>query len=106
MNIQQKIEKIREILVQRNCIEPDIKHPRSNGSFLIKSSIINLEVLLVALNKNIIEKDEGLFFSNGSEVRKILVDEAYSRTICHWQPSKILEHQSEETIDAIYNIFF
>lgn len=65
---------------------------------------INLERLLVALNQGIEEKDEGLFFSTGFEIRKILVDEGYNGKICKWQPNKALEEQSEETIEKIYNI--
>ena len=93
MNKQQKIEKIREILIQRNCIEPDIKQPR-----IVQSSIINLEVLLVALNNN----NDYSYYSFGT-------GDIYCSEVewsCSWIPNKILENQSEETIDTIYNILF
>jgi hypothetical protein len=133
MNTQQKIEKIREIVIMKNnpecksyeealqkeygsndCLlgkyESDVILSKSvflalkcykddNIKFdVILGLPITLERLLIALN-NI---DDHSYYSFGTG-DIYCSEEDWS---CVWQPNKLLEEQSEETIDAIYNILF
>jgi hypothetical protein len=134
MNTQQKIEKIREIVIMKNNPECETyeealeneekqdarelpclyiltdndncvvnrdyiaKYYHHNNNYKILGLPLNLERLLIALN-NI---DDHSYYSFGTG-NIYCSEEDWS---CTWQPNKLLEEQSDGTIEKIYNILF
>jgi len=132
MNKQQKIEKIREIVIMKNnpeckSYEEALENEQKNNYCLIKfnngfiTDCVNrskniklsqhtilglpltLERLLICLGNGF---ECIVLKSSEPDNNEIYFGVCNDKHRFFWQPNKLLEEQSEETIEKIYNILF